>query len=176
MRKLFVALPAVVPFGGFTPSAHPADPSPGPPPDVAIHSVSGARKLTAAGGPRGVLVDVGGAYGDGRATLAFAHARPSRLTFRFGNLRGMHSFTLGDGRNTFGGVLGWAGGRTEAHFDRAGRRVHNAALAAVSTSMRAAAGGVEVTVRARGTELGKDLRVRRAQMGPWMLRTGFPDS
>jgi hypothetical protein len=176
MRKPFIALLAVVLFGGITPSAHPADASPEPPPDVAIHSVSGARRLTATGGPRGVLVDVGGADGDGRATLAFAHARPSRLTFRFGNLRGMHSFTLGDGRNTFGGVLGWAGGRTEAHFDRAGRRVHNAALATVSIAMRTAGGNVEATVTTRGVGLGKNLRFQWVQIGPALQRDGFPDS
>jgi hypothetical protein len=176
MRKLFTALLVVVLFGGFTPSAHPADPSADPSPDVAVRSVSGAGKLTATGSPRGLRIDVVGSYNDGGATLAFGRACPSRLTFRFANLRGWHSFTVGDGKRTFGGDLVWAGGKTEVHFDRAGRRVNNATLAVVSTAMRTVGGNVETTVLTRGVERSKSLRVGRVQIGPALSRNGFPNS
>ena len=52
---------------------------------------------------------------------------------------------------------------TEAHFDRTGRRLNNAALAALSITVRAAKPGIEVTVTSRGVQLRKSLQVQWTQ-------------
>ena len=167
---------AAVLLCGFAPLARAADALPEPPPDVAARLDSGTGKLTATGSPRGINVEVAGTNDAGSATLTFGRATPSRLTFHFANLRGMHSFTLTDGKNAYQGTFGWNGGKTHAYFDRAGRQVNNAALAAVSITMQSAKAGVEIAVSARGVELGKNLRVQWVQFNPNVDRFGFKDS
>jgi len=161
---------------GFASPTKAADASPEPPTDVIARLDSGTGKLVTTGGPRGIVVDVAGVNGRGSAMLTFANACPSRLTFRFPDQRGMYSFTLTDGKKTYQGHLGWGGGKTHAHFGKAGRPVSNSALAAVSIAMQAAKTGVEVTVSTRGMLLGKNLRFQWVQFNPTEERDGFKDS
>jgi hypothetical protein len=153
-----------------------ADVSPEPPPDVALRPQAGAAKCTLRGGPRGLAVDVvgGGAVFESGATLAFRSAPPRRLTFRFAQMRGLSSFTFTDGTRTCQATLG-LGGRSQAHFDAAGRPAASAALAAVTiTSEVTRAGDLLVVVSTRAP-MGKAVECRWSQFQGRNI-FGFKDS
>jgi hypothetical protein len=102
----------------------------------------------------------------GTATFTFnGGSTPARLKFLFANTRVMQSFHLSDGKRSFQGTLGWGSTKTVTCWDKRGNIISNRALAAVTMVMEPTKkGDIEITVStARGTELGKDLRVSWTQ-------------
>jgi hypothetical protein len=151
-----------------------ADASPEPPPDVACRLQGGAGKVALAGGPRGLVIDLTGVGNQGGLTLSFKHSCPDRLTFRFANLRGMQSFTLTDGKQTYRADTEVGGGKKQTRCDRAGRWVGGAAEAAVVFDVQATpAGHFEVVVTTRGLRPGGEWTAGWMQ---YFRRKGFADS
>jgi hypothetical protein len=141
-----------------------AEPSVEPPADVTCRLTSGTGTLKATGGPGGTDIKISGAAKsyDGNATITFGSgAAPPRLKFHFAGLRTLESFTLSTARHSFKGQLGWGAGRTVAYFDRTGKRVARAPLAAVTMVMEVTkAGDLDVRISAnRDVELGRELKV-----------------
>jgi hypothetical protein len=140
-----------------------AEPSPEPPTDVICHRDSGSANFHVSSGPAGTDVRItgaGGGYGGG-ATLTFGSgAVTPKMKFRFPSLRTLETFTLTAGKRSFQGRLGWGAGKSTVWFDKNGRPVANAALAAVTLVMEVnKAGDVEVRVSAsRDVDLGKYVR------------------
>jgi hypothetical protein len=141
-----------------------ATPSAEPPADVTCRLDNGIGTLQASGGPGGTEIKISGAAGgyNGNATITFGSgAATPRLKFRFAGLRTLESFTVSTGKHSFQGQLGWGVGRSVAYFDKMGRRVSSAPLAAVTMVMEVTkAGDVDVSISAnRVVELGKELKV-----------------
>jgi hypothetical protein len=141
-----------------------AEPSAEPPVDVICRLNNGIGKLHASGGSGGTDIKITGAAGgyNGNATITFGSgAATPRLKFRFAGLRTLESFTVSTGKHSFQGQLGWGAGRTVAYFDRTGKRVASAPLAAVTMVMQVTkAGDVDISITAsRDVELGRELKV-----------------
>jgi hypothetical protein len=148
-----------------------------PPPDVTCRLDSGRGKVTATGGPRGLVVSVDGRVYQGAATLAFRSTPPRRLTFRLANLNSMPTFSVTDRKRTFRASFVFSNGKARAYFDQAGRPV-SAAQAAVTITAEAAKGNeMRVTVHAHGVELGRDIEAQWSLYGVKdKVVRGFQDS
>jgi hypothetical protein len=141
-----------------------AEPSAEPPTDVICRRDSGSANFHVSGGPAATEIRITGAGGsyEGGATLTFGSgAATPKMKFRLAALRTLETFTLTAGKRSFQGRLGWGTGKSTAWFDKNGRRVANAALAAVTLVMEVnKAGDVEISVSAtRDVHLGKYVRI-----------------
>jgi hypothetical protein len=139
-----------------------ATPAPEPPVDVTCRLDNGTGTLHASGGPGGTEIQVKGAGRSysGNATITFGSgAATPRMKFHFAGLRTLESFTLTSGKHSF---QAWGDGRRVTYFDKTGKRVSGAALAAVTMVMETNKAGnvVEISISAnRDVELGKEVRV-----------------
>jgi hypothetical protein len=144
-----------------------AEPSAEPPADVTCRRDNGTGTYHASGGPAGTDIRITGAAGySGDATVTFGSgAATPKMKFHFVRLRTLGTFTLTAGRHSFQGRLGWGATRTVAHFDKTGKPVASATLAALTMTMEATRmGDIEVRILVnRNIELGKEVRINWRQ-------------
>jgi hypothetical protein len=173
-KRTLVALACVASWLALSSRVAADEASPEPPVDFTSRLDSGGGTFTATGGPAETLVRVTGAHFQGSATFTFKSMTPSRLKFRFANVRALQSFTLSDGKHSYTGQFVGAG-RTVTHWDKLGRNVTNPGLAAVTMTIEGnAAGDIDVSVSTpRDVELNKELKINWIQF--LRVRKGFDD-
>jgi hypothetical protein len=139
--------------------------SPEPPADVTCTPDVRGGTWTAISEPSGTLLRISGSQYMGNASLAFKGGMaPTRLKFRFVNVRQLQTFTLSDGKHSYQANLGGLG-QTVVRWNRLGQYVTDPAQAAVTMTVEGTkAGDIDVNVSTvRGVALSKELKVNWVQ-------------